>query len=301
MSADSRRLAALRTRLDSGQLAALAAVIEFGSFDVAANELKLTPSAVSQRIKALEQHVGQILVVREKPCRATSAGIPLVRLAAQTAMLESEALSEAGVEISTERRVAIAVNADSMATWFPAVLSAGLDVLFDIRIEDQDLSSRFLREGVVMGAVTTERVAVPGCRVRRLGAMRYVPVASPAYFERHLAGGFTADAVSAAPSLAWSRDDGLQDQLVQKTFRRPIARRVHYIPSTEGFATAVSSGLGWGMYPELLAKQALSEGEFVRAADLHLDVPLFWQSWKLDSAVARGVSDAVVAAARALV
>ncbi|WP_413816142.1 LysR family transcriptional regulator ArgP [Mycobacteroides franklinii] len=298
---DSQQLAALRTRLDTGQLAALAAVIEFGSFDMAATELKLTPSAVSQRIKALEQHVGQVLVVREKPCKATAAGIPLVRLAAQTALLESEALAESGVEISTERRVAIAVNADSMATWFPAVLSAGLDVLFDIRIEDQDLSSRFLREGVVMGAVTTERVAVPGCRVRRLGAMRYVPVASPAYFERYLASGFTVEAVAAAPSLAWSRDDGLQDQLVYKAFRRAISRRVHYIPSAEGFATAVSSGLGWGMCPELLAEQVLSDGEFVRAADVYLDVPLFWQSWKLDSVVGRCVSDAVVAAAGALV
>lgn len=256
---------------------------------------------MSQRIKALEQHVGQILVVRERPCKATAAGIPLVRLAAQTAMLESEALSEAGVEISTERRVAIAVNADSMATWFPAVLSAGLDVLFDIRIEDQDLSSRLLREGVVMGAVTTERVAVPGCRVRRLGAMRYIPVASPAYFARYLADGFTADAVAAAPSLAWSREDGLQDQLVYKAFRRKISRRVHYVPSTEGFATAVSSGLGWGVCPDLLAEHALATGEFVRAADLYLDVPLFWQSWKLDSALAQIVSDAVVAAACVLV
>ncbi|WP_409347470.1 LysR family transcriptional regulator ArgP [Mycobacteroides immunogenum] len=298
---DSQRLAALGTRLDSGQLAALAAVIEFGSFDAAARELKLTPSAVSQRIKALEQHVGQILVVRERPCKATAAGNPLVRLAAQTAMLESEALSEAGVEISTERRVAIAVNADSMATWFPVVLNAGLDVLFDIRIEDQDFSSRLLREGVVMGAVTTERVAVPGCRVRRLGAMRYIPVASPAYFARHLAGGFTAAAVAAAPSLAWSREDGLQDQLVYKAFRRNISRRVHYVPSTEGFATAVSSGLGWGVCPDLLAEDALATGEFVRAADLYLDVPLFWQSWKLDSAVAQTVSDAVVAAACVLV
>ncbi|OHT79336.1 transcriptional regulator ArgP [Mycobacteroides chelonae] len=291
----------IETRLDAGQLAALAAVIEFGSFDTAASQLRLTPSAVSQRIKALEQHVGQILIVREKPCKATAAGIPLVRLAAQTAILESEALADAGVEMSTERRVAIAVNADSMATWFPAVLGAGLDVLFDIRIEDQDLSSRFLREGVVMGAVTTERVAVPGCRVRRLGAMRYVPVASPEYLDRYLAGGFTADSVAAAPSLAWSRDDGLQDQLVRKAFRRPMARRVHYVPSTEGFAAAVSAGLGWGMYPELLVKHALSSGEFVRATDLHLDVPLFWQSWKLDSTVATSVSDAVVEAARALV
>ena len=55
------------------------------------------------------------------------------------------------------------------------------DVLFDIRIEDQDHSARLLREGVVMGAVTTERTPVPGCRVHKLGVMRYLAVASPAY------------------------------------------------------------------------------------------------------------------------
>ncbi|HEX9497612.1 MAG TPA: LysR family transcriptional regulator, partial [Mycobacterium sp.] len=73
-----------------------AAVIERGSFDAAAERLHVTPSAVSQRIKALEQRVGQVLVVREKPCTATAAGVPLLRLAAQTALLESEALAEMG-------------------------------------------------------------------------------------------------------------------------------------------------------------------------------------------------------------
>lgn len=55
-------------RLGADQLAALAAVIECGSFDAAADRLHVTPSAVSQRIKALESRVGQVLVVRDKPC-----------------------------------------------------------------------------------------------------------------------------------------------------------------------------------------------------------------------------------------
>ena len=168
--------------LDGQQLAAFAAVIELGSFDAAAERLHVTPSAISQRIKGLEQRVGQVLVVREKPCRATSAGIPLLRLAAQTAMLESEALAETGGLGSPDRtRVAIAVNADSMSTWFTDVLHRMPDALFDIRIEDQDHSARLLREGAVMGAVTTERTAVPGCRVQALGVMRYLPVATAAY------------------------------------------------------------------------------------------------------------------------
>ncbi|OBB02822.1 transcriptional regulator ArgP, partial [Mycobacteriaceae bacterium 1482268.1] len=175
--------------IDGQQLAALAAVIEQGSFEAAAQRLHVTPSAVSQRIKTLEQRVGQVLVRREKPCAATPAGIPLLRLAAQTALLESEALADMSGGPAERARVAIAVNADSMASWFTSVLGRVPEVLFDIRIEDQDHSARLLREGAVMGAVTTERSPVPGCRVLPLGVMRYVPVASAAYADTNLPAG----------------------------------------------------------------------------------------------------------------
>ncbi|MGE2713158.1 LysR family transcriptional regulator ArgP [Mycolicibacterium litorale] len=289
------------TRLGADQLAALAAVIESGSFEAAAERLHVTPSAVSQRIKALEQRVGQVLVVREKPCRATPAGAPLLRLAAQTALLEAEALGELGGPGTAQRpRVAVAVNADSMSTWFTAVLSAVTDVLFDIRIEDQDHSARLLREGVVMGAVTTERTPVPGCRVQPLGLMRYLPVASAEYVERHLPGGFTAAAAAEAPSLAWNRDDALQDLLIRRAFHRPVTRPVHYVPTAEGFGAAVRAGLGWGMYPEQLAAPDLAAGAFVRIADVHLDVPLYWQCWKLDSPLVARLTGAVRSAATGL-
>ena len=295
-----RRVAA--NRLGADQLAAFAAVIEHGSFDAAAARLHVTPSAISQRIKALEQRVGQVLVVREKPCKSTAAGVPLLRLAAQTALLESEALAETsgGDAAGSQPRIALAVNSDSMSTWFTAVLGRLPDVVFDIRIEDQDYSARLLREGTVMGAVTTERTPVPGCRVQALGVMRYVPVASPTYLEQYLAGGFTAKAVAAAPSLAWNRDDALQDNLVRKAFRRDVPRPVHYVPTAEGFGAAVRAGLGWGMYPEQLAAPAQEDGSFVRVSDVHLDVPLYWQCWKLDSPLVRSITEVVRAAAATL-
>jgi LysR family transcriptional regulator (chromosome initiation inhibitor) len=283
--------------LDGQQLAAFAAVIERGSFDAAAEGLHVTPSAVSQRIKALEQRIGQVLVVREKPCRATAAGTPLLRLAAQTAMLEAEALAETFGGEGTAARIALAVNADSMSTWFTKVFGMLDGVLVDIRIEDQDHSTRLLREGVVLGAVTTERHAVPGCRVQPLGVMRYVPVASPSYITDHLPGGFTAHAVSAAPSLAWNRDDALQDMLLRKVFRRDIGRSQHFVPTAEGFAAAVRAGLGWGMFPDSLAARPLGDGSFVRVSDAHLDVPLYWQCWKLDSRIVNAVTGAVSSAA----
>ncbi len=287
-------------RFDGQQLAAFAAVIEHGSFDAAAASLHVTPSAVSQRIKALEQRVGQVLVRRAKPCVATAAGVPLLRLAAQTELLEAEALAGMSGGSSEQTRIAMAVNADSMSTWFTGVLSRLPEVLFNISIEDQDHSARLLREGAVMGAVTTERSPVPGCRVQPLGVMRYIPVATAEYVTRHLPDGFTADAVAAAPSLAWNRDDALQDMLVRKAFRRAIGRPVHYVPTAEGFGAAVRAGLGWGMFPTSLAAPQIAEGTFARISDVHLDVPLFWQCWKLESTTVDAVTAAVRSAAAAL-
>ena len=289
-------------RLDAGQLAAFAAIVEPCSFEAAADQLHVTPSAVSQRIKALEKQVGQVLLVRGKPCLPTAAGAPLLRLAAQTAMLEAEAIAEmtGGGESAPRPRIAMAVNADSMVTWFARVLSELSDVLFDIRIEDQDHSARLLREGVVMGAVTTERTPVPGCRVQPLGVMRYLPVASAEFVQRYLPTGFTVDAVGSAPSLAWNRDDALQDMLVRKVFRRAVDRPVSYVPTSEGFGAAVHAGLGWGMYPEQSAAAALADRSFVQICDAHLDVPLFWQCWKLDSPLMESLTATVLAAAATL-
>jgi LysR family transcriptional regulator, chromosome initiation inhibitor len=248
---------------------------------------------VSQRIKALEQGLGQVVVVREKPCSATAAGVPLLRLVAQTALLEAEALAEMGGGDGAVPRIALAVNADSMATWFTGVFDALDDVHFDVRIEDQDHSARLFREGVVMGAVTTERTPVTGCRVQPLGVMRYIPVASKAYIKRYLPDGFTARTAARAPSLAWNRDDALQDMLVCKVFRRDVARPQHFIPTAEGFGAAVRSGLGWGIFPECLAAPKLANGSFVRIAGVHLDVPLFWQCWKFNSPIVERITQVV--------
>jgi LysR family transcriptional regulator (chromosome initiation inhibitor) len=270
--------------------------VELGSFDAAAARLHVTPSAVSQRIKALEQNVGQVLVKREKPCTATPAGIPLLRLAAQTTLLESEALADLGDGFAERTRVALAVNADSMSTWFTRVFDDLPEVLFDIRIEDQDHSAGLLREGAVLGAVTTERTPVPGCRVHGLGVMRYVAVASPSYVARYLPDGLTRVSAAEAPSLAWNRDDTLQDALLHKVFRRPIARPVHYVPTAEGFAAAVRAGLGWGMFPE---RQVASDVDrrLLVVTDVHLDVPLFWQCWKIDSTLISSITEAIQSAA----
>jgi LysR family transcriptional regulator (chromosome initiation inhibitor) len=284
---------------DSQQLVAFAAVIEEGSFEAAARRLVITPSAVSQRVKALEQAVGQVLIRREKPCVTTEAGASLMRLAAQISTLEREALREMGAD-GSPIRVAVAVNADSFGTWMGPVLARVPDgVLIDIRIEDQDHSAELLRAGVVMAAVTTEPKPIAGCRSEPLGAMRYFGMAAPSYAERHLPGGLLGagiDRVRRAPMIRWDRRDALQDQFLRKLFRRDVSVPEHYVPTTGGNTEALRVGLGWGMMPEQLSRDGLVDV----APGRYLDVPLYWQHWKFESSTLTAITAAVREAAAVL-
>jgi LysR family transcriptional regulator, chromosome initiation inhibitor len=76
-------------QIDSRQLTAFAAVLREGSFEAAARSLHLTPSAVSQRIKLLEERLGRVLIRRAAPCTATGAGQALQRHAQQLQLLEA--------------------------------------------------------------------------------------------------------------------------------------------------------------------------------------------------------------------
>ncbi|BCJ58602.1 putative transcriptional regulator, LysR family protein [Micromonospora endophytica] len=295
------------TGLDSTQLRTFAAVVAEGSFEAAARLLHVTPSAVSQRIKALEETVGQVLVRRQRPCDATEAGRPLLRLAGQLVLLEREALTEARGALGGDpgrTRIAVVVNADSLATWFPAVLSrlpAEPALSFDLRQDDQDHSAELLRAGSVMAAVTAQRDAVQGCRVRPLGAMRYRALAAPPLADRWFAGGLTRSALAAAPVVLFDRKDRLQHRFLRTVTGRVLDPPTHYVPSVPAFSEAIRLGLGWGLVPEQIADADLAAGRCLDIAPNRVvDVPLYWQHWHLDSQVLTTLTTAVttIAAAR---
>jgi LysR family transcriptional regulator (chromosome initiation inhibitor) len=255
---------------------------------------------VSQRVKALERRMGQVLVQRSKPCRATEAGGVLVRLAGQWALLEQEATRQVAGAVRGPTRLAIVVNADSLATWFPPALAAmPVDVRFEVHREDQDHSAELLRAGSVMAAVTTDPTPVQGCRVRALGAMRYLAVASADYCARWLPDGATPQALADAPLLAFNRKDALQERFLGGLHAQPLAPPVHHVPSSAGFLELVRRGLGWGMVPLGSASAELTAGRLVDLAPgRHLDVPLHWQHWALGSSALDELTGHVLAAAR---
>ncbi|MFI8204005.1 LysR family transcriptional regulator ArgP [Streptomyces sp. NPDC085937] len=289
------------------QVRTLLAVVDEGTFDAAAAALHVTPSAVSQRVKALEQRTGRVLLLRTRPVRPTESGEVLVRLARQVARLERDAYAELGLSGAGEpTRVSVAVNADSLATWFLDALvrlPTRSRLCFELRREDESHTAALLREGSVMAAVTSSPDPVPGCSVRYLGRMHYLPVAHPE-FAAELLTEPLAESVPAAPVVVFDRRDDFQDGFVRRLTggRTGASALRHYVPTSEGFAEAVAAGLGWGMVPEAQAVPLLRAGRVtVFAPGREADAALYWQQWKLDSPALAAVADAVTrTAARAL-
>ncbi|MFD7433856.1 LysR family transcriptional regulator ArgP [Streptomyces sp. NPDC059861] len=290
------------TELPLDQVRTLLAVVDEGTFEAAAAALHVTPSAVSQRVKALEQRTGRILLMRTKPVRPTESGEVVVRLARQLGRLELDARAELGMSGTGEAtRVSVAVNSDSLATWFLPALSRvprELRLCFELRREDQDHTAALLREGLVMAAVTSSSVPVTGCSVRALGVMRYVAAARPDFAERHL-GGPLRETLPDAPVVVFDRRDDLQDAFVRRLRRGGGASAErHFVPTSDGFVEAVAAGLGWGLVPEVQAEPLLASGRLAPLApERAVDVPLYWQQWKLDSPALAAVAQAVTAVA----
>ena len=282
--------------LNPGQLDALVAIAEHGSFEAAARELHITPSAVSQRVRALEAMAGQVLVSRGAPCRPTPHGERLVRLGRQTRLLYDEASEALGAVTTVE--LPVAVNADSLTTWFRDVLAtaAGWDgTAIRLQVEDQAYSQQLLRSGDVLAAVTSDPEAVQGCSVEPLGALRYVPAAAAAFAGRWRRG--RAPDWAAMPAVVFGAKDDLQQDMLRRRGLPQLPPVVHQVPTSADFLAAVRIGLGWGMLPEPQARADLAAGHLVRLSGDVLDVPLFWQRWRLDSPRLTTLTDAVREAA----
>ncbi|GAW52015.1 MULTISPECIES: LysR family transcriptional regulator ArgP [unclassified Nocardioides] len=286
--------------LAPSQLAALVAIADQGTFEAAARHLHVTPSAVSQRIRALESAVGRVVVQRTTPCRPTAAGEVLLRLARQTQLLYDEVRDALADGHRSTVDLPVAVNADSLATWFRDVVGAVAgwpDVALRLHVEDQAFSAGLLRGGDVLAAVTSEPAAVQGCSVELLGTLRYLPAAAPAFAERWRQG--RGHDWAAMPLVVFNEKDALQHEvLTARGVGEPPV--VHRVPTSADFHEAVRLGLGWGMIPEPQLRPDVRAGLLVPLGGrAHLDVALHWQRWRLDSPVLDRLTDEVRAAARA--
>ena len=291
--------------LDYAALSALAAVVREGSFERAARALHVMPSAVSQRIRLLEERVGCALVVRGQPCAATEAGRRLCRHVDQVRLLEQDlqvALPALAPQDPARVRLPIAVNADSLATWAAPVLAAFAaehPVLLEVVVDDQDHTNEWLRSGTVMAAVTGTARPAAGSNSQPLGAMRYRAAASPAFLARHFPQGVGAGTLARAPSLAFSTKDDLQSRWARRLCHRHVELPRHVLPSSQAFVTAAEAGMGWGMCPEADIAAQLRDGRLVELVpDTPLDVALHWQHARAASTLLERLTATMLAAAR---
>ena len=293
--------------LDYAALSALAAVVRQGSFERAAAALGVTPSAVSQRVRALEERVGVVLVLRGQPCLPTEAGAQLCAHVERVRLLEGEVAgllpSLAGAGQDGPMTLRVAVNADSLGTWFmPAAAAFARDTgaLLDFVLDAEEHTAGRLRGGEVLAAVTADPEPVQGCRTRPLGALRYVAAASPAGLRAWFPDGPTPGALATAPVLRFDRRDALQARWAREVAGVDLAAPTHWLPSTHGFVDACLAGLGWGLHPVALVEGHLAAGRLVELAPGHrLDVPLHWQFARIGARALADLTRAVVAAARA--
>lgn len=290
---------------DLPQLRALAAVVDEGSLEAAARALHITPSAVSQRLKALEQAVGAVLVNRTRPARVTAAGEPVLLLARQIEALTAQVSAPA--QADSMPRVRLAINADSLATWALRALAplAG-EISLDVVREDEERTADLIRDGSVMAAVTNQARPVQGCTVEALGVMRYLPVIAPSLAAPLLAASGDSARLAAVlartPILVFDQHDTMQDQTLRALGVDPATPPRHYIPAANQFAEAVALGCGWGMVPEAHVRE-FPRGAVVILRDVpHLDVTLYWQQWSLRTPsldrVARAIHDGARAGLR---
>jgi len=292
--------------LDRSQLEAFAAIVEHQSFERAANALNITRGAISLRIKALEETLSAVLLVRNRPVLPTVAGEVLLRHVNAVRLLEQDVYRQFAPEGGRHQRarLAVAVNADSLASWFSACtqgLLEALPVALEVLVEDQDHTGPMLIRGEVVGCVCSESKPAQGFEAIRLGTMEYRCVATPAFAQRHFPNGLTVHELCSAPAILFNRKDSLHDDFLKMLFGvEPRQYPRHYFPSPVALLSAIQSGNGYGLVPIQQAQGPLATGELVDLClKRGLSIPLFWHHWQQEPPLARQVTDFIVRFARA--
>lgn len=287
--------------MDRDQLETFATVAEQQSFERAAMLLNVTRGAVSQRIKALEESLATILLLREKPVTATPAGEILLRHVKALRLLEASSLRELSTSADRDGPVplSIAVNADSLATWFPPLLRelfARREVALEVVTDDQDHTSARLLRGEVVGCISTDAKPASGFLAKPLGAMEYRCYATPAFAAEFLSEGLTVASVLRTPAVLFNRKDALHDEFLERRFGVRIDRYPrHYLPSPSALLEGIAMGAGYGLAPSTQAQGLVQEGVLVDLAPGQpVLVNLYWHHWEMEPPIAQEITGLVV-------
>ena len=270
----------MRQDFDPRQIMAFMAILETGSFEAASQKLNITPAAISQRMRALENALGSPLVQRTRPCVVTRQGMKLAQFVRKRELLLKDFQREFSPSDKQFLELNISLNNDSIGSWFMPAISAFViknRILLNIQLIDQDLTHRHMEEGRVVAALSSHQQAMRGCSSRFLGNLRYFMMASQAFRLRWFSSGFNRETAKLAPTLIFDRHDLLQEKFLQKYLGMSQNEcSCHYIPASEPFTDAIRLGLGYGMVPHTLLKDTDHHDLVSVIANAYIDVPLYW-------------------------
>lgn len=290
--------------IDYKLLEALALVIEEGGFEKAARKLHITQSAVSQRVKMIEEEAGQILVTRMTPPTATATGLKFLAHYHQVKLLEENLAPEVARNAGTAPiSLALGVNADSLATWF---LDAVEDVvrehhlILDLHVDDQEQTQKLLQNGQVCGCISTQPKPLQGCRVERLGCMEYGLYCTPLFAQRWFGEGFKLQGIESAPIIRFNRRDNLNKIFFQQIFQQdPPVVSTFYVPSSEKFVECILKSLCYGTVPLLQSAPFCRDGRLVDLAPTDkVKVELYFHCWNIKAKTMNNFTRQFVARAR---
>jgi LysR family transcriptional regulator (chromosome initiation inhibitor) len=290
--------------LEYRTLETFATVILEGGFDKAARKLHLTQSAVSQRVRLLEEQHGQILLQRSTPPQPTEAGLPLLYHYRKVKQLEDDLLmATVPTKDDAFNSVAIAVNADTLATWLYPVLAGLLDryrLVLDLQVDDQDATHHLMQSGHVWGCISTRPDPLQGCGAERLGGVRYAMFSTTLFRDRWFPAGLSEERLALSPMARYNRKDDLNSQIFAALEVTPIGTPpTFYIPSSEMYGHFVSESRCWGVLPEQQSEPLEREGRIVNLSPPHwVEVVLYWHCWNLKSDLMADFSRRFVAEAR---
>lgn len=265
--------------LDYKLLEAFYFVVKNGGFEKAATALCITQSAVSQRVKLLEEQVGKVLLLRSSPPKATIEGDIYINHYLNVSNLEQ------GINIKSKNSreiIKIGINADSLETWFMPLAQKLLpqNALLELKLEDQDKTIDYLKNGEVVATISSWDKGIQGCSMDKIGSMRYRMLGTDDFKDRWFKDGLTLDNICKAPAVLFNTDDNLHDYQLKSIFKSIPIYPKNYIPSSEQFLNFILNGYGYGLVPDLQSEKYIKERSLIDLTpNKHQVIELYLHHW----------------------
>ena len=274
------------SNIDYKLLKALDAVLLEQNFERAAARLHVTQSAISQRIKLLENQLGQPLLIRAQPLQPTQLGQQLLGHYQRVLQLETELTNQLSSDTQQAQTMPIAVNADSLSSWFIPALAPLLQkekIELNLYVEDESRTWERMRSGEALACVTSKAEGIAGSKSTFLGYMEYFCVATPTFMQRYFSEGINKKTLSQAPATAFDQHDDIHLQFLRDHFDLQLGQYpCHTIRSSEAFVDLTLASGAYSLNSRFLIEKYLKTGELINLLpEYQVKVPLYWHHWQL--------------------